>query len=166
MPDLFTDDEVKILYDQALVHLKPSGLKWTSMTLIHRGTNSSDLRPTLLITAWDLQKDAWWNEILPRLKGTCPLVSDGKVDVKLLHGGISYASDRSHHDLTPADFGQQHQMGGGIGAAGSNGSGTIGAAVKLRIGQNSEPTIVLTNHHVTAQDKGVKVESTSLQSPL
>jgi hypothetical protein len=134
------------------------------MTLIHRGTKSSDLRPTLLITASDSEKEEWWSNTLPKLEEMCSRVSGGRVDVELLHGAIFYASDRRDTDLNATDFGQQLQMGGSIGAAGSKGSGTIGAAIKLRIGQDPEPTtFVLTNHHVTAKDKSAGGKSEILQ---
>ena len=107
------------------------------MTLIHRGTNSSNLRPTLLITALDLENEKWWSNILPELKATCPQVSNGRNEIEFLHGAISYATTPN---LTAADFEEELQMGGSISAAGSDVSGAIGAAVKLLVGSDTQPT--------------------------
>ena len=162
--NLFTDDEVEVLYTSALRYFEHSGLKWITMTLIYRGTKPSNLHPTLFITASDLENEEWWSTILPKLETINPLVSGGRVDIELSHGAVSYSCNSSGIDITSADFRKELQMGGSIGAAGSRGSGTIGAAVKLRMGQNMpSTTFLLTCQHVTAQDECTESESITLE---
>ncbi|KAL9069019.1 MAG: hypothetical protein Q9157_006309 [Trypethelium eluteriae] len=164
--ELFPSDQVESLYTSARLYLKALGMRWTTITLLNRGSNSSDLHPKFLVTALDAQNQKWWDEALPRLQQMCLDVSP-KLEVELLQGAVSYAHGQDDMSLHSLDFGKTLQLGGSISAKGSTGSGSIGAAIKLRIGQDPPATFVLTNHHVTTQAKDSKSSQDhySIRSP-
>ncbi|KAL9093901.1 MAG: hypothetical protein Q9165_003824 [Trypethelium subeluteriae] len=143
--ELYPHDIVESLYTSVQLHLSDLDLNWTTMTLLYRGHSHSDLCPTLLITALDLERDKWWSDALPKLEQMCLSVS-ANLHVELSHGAISFSrpsDDWNDIILNAVDFRTDLQMGGSIGAKGSGGTGSIGAAVKLHIGQDSPTTFIL-----------------------
>ncbi|KAL9088036.1 MAG: hypothetical protein Q9165_006377 [Trypethelium subeluteriae] len=150
--EIFPSDRVESLYTSARLYLNESGMKWTTMTLLNRGSGSSNLRPTLLVTATDLDRNQWWTETLPELEKMCHSVSSD-VDAELLHGAISCTQDMKEPCSDAINYGPNLHMGDSMGAAGSDGSGSIGAAISLRIGDDPPAAFILSNHHVTAKDQ-------------
>ncbi|KAI9658382.1 MAG: hypothetical protein M1821_002515 [Bathelium mastoideum] len=150
--ELFPFDKVESLYTSAQLYLMNATMRWTTMTLLNRGTNSSNLCPTLLITAVDLERDQWWTVILPELQKMCHSLSSD-LDVELLHGTVSYTYGEREYHPGAMNYGQNLQMGDSVGVAGSSGSGSIGAAIELRSGDDPPTIFILSNHHVVAKDQ-------------
>ncbi|KAI9712826.1 MAG: hypothetical protein M1820_001448 [Bogoriella megaspora] len=157
--ELYPHGTVESLYTSVKLYLKDLGLKWTTITLLYRGTELSDLHPTLLITALDLETEKWWSDALPQLEEMCLRVSPD-LDVELLHGAVSFSHERHDVSLGDTDFGKNLQMGGSIGAEGSIGSGSIGAAVKLSTGSERGYTIR------SPSDRDVALQKDSLNDQI